>query len=98
MENKKNQTYKTKETCICNICGKEKNGVSTGLCNHCGRFGKRTRELALEWWASLNEETQIDLQYQYKSPCRHPLNAVGLTGREIEEIWKNELPLEERES
>jgi len=24
----------------CNWCGKEKNGVETGICEHCGRFGK----------------------------------------------------------
>lgn len=26
-------------TCMCNQCGKEKKGVPTGLCTHCGRFG-----------------------------------------------------------
>ena len=51
---------------------------------------RSTRELALEWWNDLNQEKQIDLQYIHKSPCRHPLNAVGLTGREIEEIWRKE--------
>lgn len=30
---------------ICNWCNKLKNGVSTGLCNHCGRFGKTESEL-----------------------------------------------------
>jgi hypothetical protein len=49
-----------------------------------------SRKLAIEWWNELSEEVKINLQYKHKSPCRHPLNAIGLTGREIEEIWKQE--------
>jgi len=49
-----------------------------------------TWKLDIEWWNELSEEVKIDLQYQYKSPSKHPLNAIGLTGREIEEIWKQE--------
>lgn len=52
---------------------------------------KSTRQQAIEWWNSLSQEKQIDLQYLHKSPCRHPLNAIGLTGREIEEIWRKEV-------
>ena len=48
------------------------------------------RQRAIYWWNTLSEEVQIDLQYQYKSPCGHPLNAIGLTGREIEEIYRGE--------
>lgn len=25
---------------ICNQCGKDKDGIVTGLCNHCGKFGQ----------------------------------------------------------
>jgi hypothetical protein len=49
-----------------------------------------TREQAIAWWNQLSDEKQIDLQYLHNSPCRHPLNAIGLTGREIEEIWRKE--------
>lgn len=51
---------------------------------------KSTREQALAWWNELSQEKQIDLQYLYKSPSRHPSNAIGLTDREIEEIWRKE--------
>lgn len=32
---------------ICDHCGQPKRGVKTGLCNHCGRFGKSENEDAL---------------------------------------------------
>lgn len=52
-----------------------------------------TREKALAWWNELSQEKQIDLQHIHRSPSRHPLNAIGLTGREIEEIWRKENPI-----
>lgn len=65
-------------------------------CMNCGHSWvngkeKSARELALEWWNNLSQENQINLQYLHKSPCRHPLNAIGLTVREIEEIWMHEI-------
>lgn len=33
------------KTIICNQCGKPKEGTQTGLCLHCGRFGKTDSEL-----------------------------------------------------
>lgn len=50
-----------------------------------------TREQAIAWWNQLSQEKQIDLQYIHRCPSRHPLNAIGLTGREIEEIWLKEM-------
>jgi ribosomal protein L37E len=75
---------KTKETC--NHCNKEKNGVQTGLCNHCGRFGKNNRELALEWWNNLptwgisSKEYYMGLHY----------SDDNVTDERIEEIWIKE--------
>jgi hypothetical protein len=50
-----------------------------------------TREQALAWWHQLSNEKQIDLQYLHNSPCRHPLNAIGLTSKEIEKIYDKEV-------
>ena len=33
------------KTIICNQCGKPKEGTQTGLCLHCGKFGKTDSEL-----------------------------------------------------
>lgn len=90
MENKRNH-----EMGKCSKCGALQ-FLSYNVCNYNGICDgivepiKSTRELAIEWWNSLNQEKQIDLQHIYRSPSRHPLNAIGLTGREIEEIWRKE--------
>ena len=75
---------------ICNLCGKEKEGIQTGLCNHCGRFGKTDRELALEWWNTL-PRYDMDKECKEIYAQRYYQRSAGLiTGLEIEEIWKKE--------
>lgn len=60
---------------------------------------KSTRELALEWWNSLPYfGSGNKLGRNGLSNKHYQKQSDYLTGREIEEIWKNQLPLEERES
>lgn len=71
----------------CNYCNKEKEGIQTGLCNHCGKFGKRDQELALEWWNKLPKSFRIAF-------CAENYRKRGkssLTDSKIEEIWSNEI-------
>lgn len=52
-----------------------------------------SRETALVWFKSFDEDGQTDLCIKYNDICK--LNgrlASSLTGREIEEIWKKENP------
>lgn len=82
---------KATSSCICNQCGKNKEGVQTGLCIHCGRFGKTNRQLALSWIYSLDIDEQTDLCIKYNDICHlHGRLVSSLTGSEIEKIWKQE--------
>ena len=61
-----------------------------------------TRELALAWWNNLKDLDFTDMFVETKCSYTmhhfgHERNYNSLTGREIEEIWKNQLPLAERE-
>lgn len=72
------------EQVICNQCNQPKEGRAEGLCNHCGRFGKTSRQLAMAWWNNLPESiVQQDFTNRYY-PERH---WKSLTGREIEKIF-----------
>jgi hypothetical protein len=51
---------------------------------------KTTRELAIEWWNNLSEETRNLITKQTRLACDASLIGVGLTGREIEQIWRKE--------
>ena len=74
--------YKVRE--ICNWCYKPKNGVQTGLCNHCGRFGKTDRELSMGWWNNLPDTTTKQNLCNKMYPDRME---SSLTGREIQILW-----------
>ena len=68
------------------MCGKEKEGVQTGICNHCGRFGKTNRELALEWWNNHSNDWKRRRTDDYFGYMERLYKS--LTDQEIEEIWK----------
>jgi len=68
---------------ICNRCNKEKEGIQTGLCNNCGKFGKTDRELAIEWWNSLGDNIG-EIADKYNRGCE------TITNKQIEEIWIRE--------
>lgn len=53
---------------ICNHCNKEKRGVQTGVCNHCGRFGLSDHDIAKRWFLSLSDEEQLSLKKKYVQP------------------------------
>lgn len=46
------------------------------------------RELAIKWWNGKTTEEKIELEKKVKYPRD---NYKSLTGREIEDIWRNEL-------
>lgn len=52
---------------ICNQCGKDKDGIVTGLCNHCGKFGQTNvhnirTEIINKWWDRLtHEEKKVNI-------------------------------------
>jgi hypothetical protein len=70
----------------CNRCNKEKNGIQTGLCEHCGKFGKTDFELAQEWWYELDVIKQISLTRNYLDID----SCDNLNRFEIHLIWFNE--------
>lgn len=58
------------------------------------KTNKTTRELAIEWWNKLDSSIKEMLASAYNKGFSYKL----LSGYLIENIWKNELPLEVRES
>jgi len=78
---------------ICNNCYKEKEGVQTGVCNHCGKFGKTNRELAMNWWNNLISARKTEIcdinTWLVGSIRRHET----LTGNEIEQLFNKEYSL-----
>ena len=52
---------------------------------------KSTREQALAWWNNLSLQTQQEITKRTRLAIDSPLIGIGLTGREIEEIWKKEV-------
>ncbi len=76
---------------ICNNCYQKQYPEETfGLASETS-----TREQAIIWW---NNITYGKKQHLIIENLGHQRALTKLTGREIEEIWKNQLPLEERES
>ena len=74
---------------ICNQCNLPKNGIQTGFCNHCGKFGKTNRELSLQWWRDLDSPSQLKYWRGYQGITFTPSHSPEqLTGREIQVIWK----------
>lgn len=51
---------------------------------------KTTREQAMAWWNNLSLQTQQEITKRIRLAIDSPLIGIGLTGREIEEIWKKE--------
>ena len=45
---------------------------------------------ALKWWNNLSINEKVDLEFIYKSPCRHITDSIGLTTKEILHIWNME--------
>jgi hypothetical protein len=77
------------EQVICNQCNLPKEGRAEGLCNHCGRFGKTNRQLAMSWWnnlASLQKTQKCDTNTELLGSIRR---WETLTGREIEKIFED---------
>lgn len=75
---------------ICNRCGEEKEGTIEGLCSHCGKFGKNSREQAIEWYEQLSTSEKRRL---YKLHLNHVIidpkwGEAVLKG--IELIWRKE--------
>jgi hypothetical protein len=83
---------------VCIHCNKEKKGIQTSICNHCGRFGKTDRELAMIWWNNLYN-TQLET-YCKKYFCEkyhgNMRTYESLTGSEIEKIWNIEKLLDNK--
>jgi hypothetical protein len=83
---------------VCIHCNKEKKGIQTSICNHCGRFGKTDRELAMIWWNNLSD---ISIQMPSKSYLCEKYHGnmrihKSLTGSEIEKIWNIEKLLDNK--
>lgn len=59
---------------------------------------KNPREKALAWWNDLEQNKKPELFYKYKSLLKFNTwigrQYFDLTGREIEEIWKKENPID----
>ena len=72
---------------VCNLCGREKEGIKTGLCNHCGRFGLTDRELAMRWWNPLSSEEKTRICEINRQYVGYPRRWETLTGYEIHNLW-----------
>jgi len=52
---------------------------------------KSTRQLALEWWANLSTQEQLECWFRFRNSNFTPsINPSQLTGREVENIWRKE--------
>jgi hypothetical protein len=57
---------------------------------------KSTRELALDWWNDLKQEQKVVFWWNHsRTNFTVSKSPKELTGREIEEIWKNEIQVKE---
>ena len=57
----------------------------------------KTREQAMQWWNALPEPIQIDRWFIYReNRFTMSTGPKGLTGREIESIWKQEMDTYEK--
>lgn len=72
---------------ICNICGKEKEGVQTGLCSHCGKFGKTDMEIAMFWWNNLSSLAKTQMCDTHTEILFGVRRWETLSGSEIEKIY-----------
>ena len=48
------------------------------------------RQRAISWWNTLDPITQKELAKKHRSPSLYVMDAIGLTGREIQEIWQSQ--------
>lgn len=93
---------KTKETSkkrLCQYCFSTETcctDIEAETCENLEKLDEETstRQLALAWWNQLHILVKMKHAQNYFTRD----DSINLTGREIEEIWKSELPLEERES
>ena len=53
-------------------------------------FRADVRQRAISWWNTLDPLTQKKLAKKHRSPSLYVMDAIGLTGREIQEIWQSQ--------
>ncbi len=80
---------------ICNNCNEEY-PYEPVYCNECGTIysiatfhaRKEDREIAIQWWKNLSEETRISITKHTRLTTGSLLVGENLTGREIENLWR----------